>query len=155
MNYDRYYTCDLVNGEGVRVTLFVAGCPHACSGCHNPSTWDRKAGRPFTEEIREQLLAHCATHDGLSLSGGDPLHPANRGEVLELCRRFKARYPGKDIWLWTGYRHEDVADLELLHYVDVLIDGPYRQDLPTVKPWRGSDNQRLLRLREGRPFSEA
>ncbi|KIA79176.1 ribonucleoside-triphosphate reductase [Chromobacterium piscinae] len=147
MNYDRYYTCDLLNGEGVRVTLFVTGCPHACQGCHNPSTWDRKAGRPFTPEVREQLLAHCAKHDGLSLSGGDPLHPANRGEILDLCRRFKARYPDKDIWLWTGYQHEQVAELDILRYVDVLIDGSYRQDLPTSKPWRGSDNQRLIRLK--------
>ncbi|POZ61836.1 anaerobic ribonucleoside-triphosphate reductase activating protein [Chromobacterium alticapitis] len=154
MNYDRYYTCDLVNGEGVRVTLFVCGCPHACPGCHNPSTWDRKAGRPFTAEIREQLLAHCATHDGLSLSGGDPLHPANRAEVLALCRLFKDRYPDKDIWLWTGYLYEEVRALEILRFVDVLIDGRYRQDLPTSKPWRGSANQRLLRLKEARVRAE-
>ncbi|WP_434627271.1 anaerobic ribonucleoside-triphosphate reductase activating protein [Chromobacterium sp. CV08] len=147
MNYERYYVCDLLNGEGVRVTLFVTGCPHACPGCHNPSTWDRKAGRPFTAEVRERLLELCATHDGLSLSGGDPLHPANRKAVEELCRQFRVRYPDKDIWLWTGYRHEEVADLEVLRFVDVLVDGRYRRDLPTSKPWRGSDNQRLIRLR--------
>ncbi|AUH50919.1 anaerobic ribonucleoside-triphosphate reductase activating protein [Chromobacterium sp. ATCC 53434] len=147
MNYERYYVCDLLNGEGVRVTLFVTGCQHACPGCHNPSTWDRKAGRPFTDEVRERLLDLCATHDGLSLSGGDPLHPANREAVGELCRLFRARYPDKDIWLWTGYRHEEVAELDVLRFVDVLVDGRYRRELPTSKPWRGSDNQRLIRLR--------
>ncbi|OWY40234.1 anaerobic ribonucleoside-triphosphate reductase activating protein [Xenophilus sp. AP218F] len=147
MNYDRYYTCDLVNGEGVRVTLFVTGCQHACEGCYNPATWDRKAGRPFTDAAREELLAHCAHHDGLSLSGGDPLHPANRADILELCRLFKARYPGKNIWLWTGYQYEEVAELDIMRFVDVVIDGKYRRDLPTVQPWRGSDNQRLIRLR--------
>ncbi|QND85212.1 Class III ribonucleotide reductase activating protein [Chromobacterium vaccinii] len=146
MNYDRYYTCDLVNGEGVRVTLFVTGCAHACDGCHNRSTWDRKSGRPFTPEARKELLSRCAGHDGLSLSGGDPLLPANRDEILALCRMFKQRYPDKNIWLWTGYDYEEVRELEILQFVDVLIDGRYRQDLPTSKPWRGSDNQRLLRL---------
>ncbi|KUM01877.1 anaerobic ribonucleoside-triphosphate reductase activating protein [Chromobacterium subtsugae] len=154
MNYDRYYTCDLVNGEGVRVTLFVTGCAHACEGCHNRSTWDRKSGRPFTAQVREALLAHCAGHDGLSLSGGDPLLPANRDEILSLCRAFKQRYPGKSIWLWTGYDYEEVRELEILRFVDVLIDGRYRRDLPTSKPWRGSDNQRLFRLApaRGRPL---
>lgn len=146
MNYDRYYTQDVVNGEGLRVTLFVTGCAHACPGCYNRATWNRAAGQPFTEAVREQILDLCATHDGLSLSGGDPLLPANREAVAELCRRFKQRYPDKDIWLWTGYQYEDVQDLALLREVDVLIDGPYRQDLPNTLPWRGSDNQRLIRL---------
>jgi anaerobic ribonucleoside-triphosphate reductase activating protein len=146
MNYDRYYTQDVVNGEGLRVTLFVTGCAHACPGCYNRATWNRAAGQPFTEAVCEQLLDLCATHDGLSLSGGDPLLPANREAVAELCRRFKQRYPGKDIWLWTGYPYEEVQDLALLREVDVLIDGPYRQDLPNTLPWRGSDNQRLIRL---------
>lgn len=146
MNYDRYYTQDVVNGEGLRVTLFVTGCAHACPGCYNRSTWDRTTGQPFTETVRAQVLDLCATHDGLSLSGGDPLLPANREAVAALCQAFKQRYPDKDIWLWTGYRHEEVQDLPLLRDVDVLIDGPYRQDLPNTLPWRGSDNQRLIRL---------
>lgn len=151
MNYDRYYTCDLVNGEGIRVTLFVTGCLHACEGCYNRSTWDRKAGKAFTAEVQEQLLTACASHDGLSLSGGDPLHPHNRPAILALCREFKQRYPDKDIWLWTGYRHEDIADLEILGLVDVLIDGKYEKDQPTSLPWRGSANQRLIRFPALRP----
>ncbi len=154
MNYDRYYTCDLVNGEGIRVTLFVNGCQHACAGCHNVATWDRKAGRPFDAAVQEALLAACADHDGLTLSGGDPLHPANREAVTELCREFKRRYPDKTVWLWTGYRHEEIADLAVLQDVDVLVDGRYEADRPTVKPWRGSDNQRLLRLSGGQVVAE-
>jgi len=149
MNYDRFYTCDMVNGEGLRVTLFVTGCAHACPGCHNTACWDRKAGKPFTDAVRNRVLDLCATHDGLSLSGGDPLLPANREAIADLCRCFKARYPDKDIWMWTGYLYEDVKDLPLLADVDVLIDGPYLKDMPNGLPWRGSDNQRLIRLKAG------
>lgn len=146
MNYDRYYTFDVVNGEGLRVTLFVTGCAHACPGCYNTSCWNRQAGKPFTPEIRDQLIELCHDHDGLSLSGGDPLLPANREAVADLCYRFKQRYPEKDIWMWTGYVYEDIQHLELLRDVDVLIDGPYLQEQPTSLPWRGSGNQRLIRL---------
>lgn len=146
MNYDRYYTCDVVNGEGLRVTLFVTGCEHACPGCYNTSCWNRLAGKPFTDEVRDRVLDLCSDHDGMSLSGGDPLLPANRAAIADLCRRFKQRYPHKDIWLWTGYLYEEVQDLGLLRDVDVLIDGRYLQDRPTTQLWRGSDNQRLLRL---------
>lgn len=146
MNYDRYYTHDLVNGEGIRVTLFVTGCAHACAGCYNESTWDRKAGLPFTAQTQQELLDACENHDGLSLSGGDPLLPANRDAILTLCQAFKQRYPNKNIWLWTGYVYEEIAELDILHYVDVLIDGKYEQDKPTSLPWRGSENQRLIKL---------
>jgi len=148
MNYDRYYTCDMVNGEGLRLTLFVSGCAHACPGCHNRALWNRQAGLPFTEQVQNRVLDLCAEHDGLSLSGGDPLLPANREAVTRLCRQFKARYPHKDIWMWTGYRYEEVRQLAVLHWIDVLIDGQYLQDQPTTKPWRGSDNQRLIRLQD-------
>ncbi|WP_273429856.1 anaerobic ribonucleoside-triphosphate reductase activating protein [Chitinibacter tainanensis] len=145
MNYDRYYTYDMVNGPGLRVTLFVTGCVHACPGCHNESLWDRKAGTPFTAEVQEELLQACADHDGLSLSGGDPLHPANREAILELCKEFKDRHPTKNIWLWTGYLFEEVRELEVLGYVDVVIDGKYEKDNPTTLPWQGSANQRLIK----------
>lgn len=149
MNYDRYYACDVLNGEGLRVTLFVTGCRHACPGCHNRALWNRHTGQPFTTEIRDKLLALCESHDGLSLSGGDPLHPENRAAIADLCRRFKVRYPEKDIWLWTGYLYEEVCDLPLMQDVDVLVDGPFRQEMPNTLPWRGSDNQRLYRLSQG------
>jgi len=149
MNYERFYSFDVLNGEGLRVTLFVTGCAHACPGCHNRACWNRRAGLPFTPEVQAQLLDLCEDHDGLSLSGGDPLLPANRAAIAALCAAFKQRYPHKDLWMWTGYRYEEVAHLPLLCHVDVLIDGRYRQDEPTQLPWRGSGNQRLIRLATG------
>jgi anaerobic ribonucleoside-triphosphate reductase activating protein len=149
MNYDRYYTCDLVNGEGIRLTLFVTGCQHACAGCYNRSTWDRKSGKVFSPAVQQQLLDDCERHDGLSLSGGDPLHPHNRDAILQLCQAFKARFPQKNIWLWTGYLLEEVQGLEIINYLDVLIDGKYDQQQPSVQPWRGSDNQRMFRIHAG------
>lgn len=150
MNYDRYYTHDLINGPGIRVTLFVSGCQHACEGCYNPSTWDRKSGQAFTADIEQQLLQACESHDGLSLSGGDPLHPANRDAILKLCQAFKQRYPEKNIWLWTGYVFEDLQELAIMQYIDVLIDGKFEQNHPTSQPWRGSSNQRLIELKNYR-----
>ncbi|WP_348945960.1 anaerobic ribonucleoside-triphosphate reductase activating protein [Chitinibacter sp. FCG-7] len=151
MNYDRYYTHDLVNGPGIRVTLFVTGCTHACPGCYNQSTWDRKSGLPFTAQVQQELLAACEGHDGLSLSGGDPLHTANREAILELCKAFKTRYPDKNIWVWTGYLYEEVRELPVFDYVDVVIDGKYEKENPSTLPWRGSGNQRLINT--GQPSS--
>ena len=104
-------------------------------------------GLPFTAHIQQELLDACENHDGLSLSGGDPLHPANRDAILKLCQAFKLRYPAKNIWLWTGYVYEEVDELEILKYIDVLIDGKFELDNPTSLPWRGSANQREIRLR--------
>lgn len=150
-NYHQIYECDLSNGEGVRVTLFLSGCIHACKGCYNPETWNPKLGKELTDEIIEGILDKCAYHSGLSLSGGDPLHLRNRSAVLDVCRRFKQRYPDKDIWMWTGYKFEDVKQdptvREIFELIDVVIDGKYEQDNPTVKPWRGSDNQRKIDIK--------
>lgn len=147
-NYHRYYTCDLSNGNGVRVTLFLSGCSHGCKGCYNTATWNPNSGEPLTNEIIERILDECDSHTGLSITGGDPLYVRNRSTVLDVCRRFKRRYPEKDIWLWTGYRVEDIRTdpivSDIFKYVDVVIDGKYERDNPTQKPWRGSDNQRLI-----------
>ena len=97
------------------------------------------------EEVRDRILDLCNDHDGLSLSGGDPLLPANRAAIADLCRCFKQRYPHKDIWLWTGYVYAEIQHLPLLQDVDVLIDGRFIQERPTSEAWRGSDNQRLIK----------
>jgi len=149
MRYAQYYPCDFANGEGVRCTLFVTGCLHGCKGCHNASTWNPKRGAEFDEAMVQQILSDLADRDGLSLSGGDPLFPGNRSAITELCRRVKEAYPDKDIWLWTGYRFEEICDLEVVRYLDVIIDGRFERDNRTMKPWRGSDNQRLFRRVRG------
>ena len=113
MNYCKYIPIDVINGEGTRCTLFVAGCNHHCKGCYNQSTWNPQAGFPFTEEMIEQIIADLndtrIRRRGLSLSGGDPLHPNNVATVKALCKRIREECPPeKDIWLWTGYLKEQL-----------------------------------------------
>lgn len=154
MNIHQYYPVDVVNGPGTRCTLFVAGCEHACKGCYNKSTWRLNSGVPFTIEREEQLIADLndrrIPRQGLSLSGGDPLHPANVPDVLRLVKRVHRECSGKDIWLWTGYElaaltpeQQRVAD-----EINVLIDGKFIEALhdPALL-WRGSSNQIIHRLR--------
>lgn len=107
MNYHQYYPIDVVNGPGTRVTLFVSGCVHQCRGCYNQSTWRLDGGHPFTQQLEDQIIADLndqrIKRRGLSLSGGDPLHPANVADVLRIVKRVRNECPGKDIWLWSGY----------------------------------------------------
>lgn len=153
MNYIKYYPVDMLNGEGTRCTLFVAGCEHQCRGCYNQSSWRSDAGHAFTQAIEDQIIADlCDTRirrRGLSLSGGDPLHPGNLDAVLKLIRRVRAECPDKDIWCWTGYRRDSLSpqQRQLLAYLDVLVDGKFEQALadPTLQ-WRGSRNQKIHRL---------
>ena len=150
MNYHYYYPVDVVNGEGTRCTLFVSGCEHFCKGCHNASTWPADSGRSYTLELEEQIIQDLGDQrikrDGLSLSGGDPLFPDNQDVILRLVRRVKETRPEKNIWLWTGYRLEElsVRQLAIIDYVDVLIDGKFELEQRDLSlPWRGSRNQRI------------
>ncbi|MGB5446953.1 MAG: anaerobic ribonucleoside-triphosphate reductase-activating protein [Psychromonas sp.] len=148
MNYSKYYPVDVLNGQGTRCTLFVSGCVHQCRGCYNQSTWSTDAGEPFSEELAGQIIADLNDQrikkQGLTLSGGDPLHPANLEPVLKLIKRVKAECTGKDIWMWTGY---ELAELnlqqqEVVALIDVLIDGKFVRELADPNlPWRGSSNQ--------------
>ncbi|MBY6185415.1 anaerobic ribonucleoside-triphosphate reductase-activating protein [Marinobacter hydrocarbonoclasticus] len=153
MNYHAYYPVDVVNGPGTRVTLFVSGCEHQCRGCYNQSTWRTDSGHVFDEAMADQLIRDLTDSRipkrGLSLSGGDPLHPANVADVLALVRRVRAEAPDKDIWAWTGYTLESLspAQHELVSLLDVLIDGQFveaEKDANLV--WRGSHNQRIHRF---------
>ena len=154
MNYHRYYPLDVINGPGTRCTLFVAGCEHHCRGCYNQSTWRVDSGHPFTHPLEDQIIADLndtrIRRQGLSLSGGDPLHPANLNAVLQLVTRVAEECPGKDIWLWTGYRFQWLSDEQrkITHQINVLIDGKFIEDQKdlTLK-WRGSKNQRIWYLR--------
>lgn len=154
MNYHRYYPVDVVNGEGTRCTLFVAGCVHQCPGCYNKSTWGINSGQPFTQSLEDQIIKDLQDTEikrqGLSLSGGDPLHPKNVPTILKLVKRVKAECDNKDIWLWTGYKLNELTDEQqsVVPYIDVLIDGKFVQDLADPKLlWRGSSNQIIHRFK--------
>ena len=154
MNIHQYYPVDIVNGPGTRCTLFVAGCEHQCPGCYNKSTWRLNSGRPFTVQQEEQLIADLndtrIPRQGVSLSGGDPLHPANVPDVVRLLKRIRHECAGKDIWLWTGYRLDELTAKQWLavDLINVLIDGRYVEALrdPALL-WRGSSNQNIHYLR--------
>ena len=154
MNYHQYYPVDVVNGPGTRCTLFVAGRVHQCRGCYNKSTWSLTSGKPFTQEVEDQIIADLQDtrikRQGLSLSGGDPLHPQNLSAILKLVKRVKTQCPEKDIWVWTGYLLADLTpeQQEVVSYINVLIDGKFVQELydPALL-WRGSSNQVIHKLK--------
>lgn len=154
MNFHQYYPVDVVNGPGTRCTLFVSGCIHQCKGCYNQSTWRVDSGLPFTQEMEDQIIQDLQDtrirRQGLSLSGGDPLHPANMPAILKLVKRVKTVCPDKDIWLWTGYLFADLTleQHKVVSLINVLIDGKFVQELhdPALL-WRGSRNQVIHQLR--------
>lgn len=154
MNYHQYYPIDVVNGPGTRCTLFVSGCVHECPGCYNKSTWRLNSGLPFTAEIEDRIIADLSDRrikrQGLSLSGGDPLHPQNIPHILHLIQRVRAECPDKDIWVWSGYTLEALNEQqrEVAALINVLVDGKFIQDLKDpALIWRGSSNQVIHYLR--------
>lgn len=154
MNYHQYYPVDVVNGPGTRCTLFVSGCEHCCVGCYNKSTWRLNSGVPFSRQMEDTVINDLndqrIRRQGLSLSGGDPLHPKNIPQILHLVSRVRDECQGKDIWLWTGYQLGQLtpAQQQVVALVNVLIDGKFVQRLkdPALL-WRGSSNQRIHYLR--------
>lgn len=153
MNYHKYYPVDVVNGTGTRCTLFVSGCIHQCRGCYNQSTWKTDSGNLFTKELEDQIIKDLndtkIRRRGLSLSGGDPLHPNNVSVILKLVQRVRNECPDKTIWMWTGYKLNELneSQKEVVKYLDVLIDGKFVQELkdPALE-WRGSSNQVIHRF---------
>lgn len=146
---------DVNNGTGFRVTLWVAGCSHHCRGCHNPETWDYNQGKTL-REVRKELFDKLDKSyiKGLTLSGGDPLAQSKRSliELYFLLKRIKKKFPNKDIWIYSGYTHEEILQDKfkklVLSQCDVLVDGPYRYALrDTSLPFRGSSNQRIIYLK--------
>lgn len=138
----------MINGEGTRCTLFVSGCIHQCKGCYNQSTWSINAGKLFDKQLADQIIKDLneqrIKRQGLTLSGGDPLHPDNVDEVLKLLQRVKKECIDKDIWMWTGYVLAELNSRQkkIIELVDVLIDGKYEQKLSNSSLiWRGSVNQ--------------
>lgn len=153
MNYLKLETDNMVNGEGLRVVLWVSGCEHSCKGCHNPSTWDGESGLEFNMSTLRELssMLECDYISGITLSGGDPLATFNRKHVLDILKFCKSHFPSKTVWMYTGYTFEQVRELEHMLYVDVLIDGRFDESkISPDKPWVGSSNQRVLDLRDMR-----
>ena len=147
MRYHDITKDDMRNGFGLRAVLWVSGCEHHCPGCQNPVTWDPEDGLVFDEKAHDELMDILSRDyiSGLTLSGGDPLYPGNRDEVCALCREVKENMPDKTIWLYTGYDYEDIRELDVMQYVDVVVDGRYDEALRDVLlNWRGSSNQRVI-----------
>lgn len=138
---------DVANGKGVRVSMFVQGCNRHCKGCFNEETWDFKGGRSFTDKDREKIFEYLSYSwvSGLSVLGGEPLEQDTT--LADFLAEVKSKFPGKDIWMWTGYKYEEVKDRPILKYVDVLVDGAFEEDKKDLDLlFRGSSNQRIINL---------
>ena len=146
-------TDDMLNGEGLRVVLFVSGCTHQCKGCHNPETWDIDSGIPFTYVEREYIINELKNDyiDGITLSGGDPLCKNNCKDILALIKDIKCIFPNKTIWLYTGYTLDSIKKnkekLDIVKLCDVLVEGEFIEELADVNyPYAGSTNQNVIYL---------
>ena len=161
MNYATIKNLDIANGPGLRVSLFVSGCTHHCKGCFNPEAWDFNYGKPFDEDAENEIFKLLENDHirCLSLLGGEPFEPANQAVLLPFLRRFKAKFPNKDLWCYSGYNFEkdmltgnlgpwEITE-EMLSYIDVLVDGEFVLELknPNLR-FRGSANQRVIRVQE-------
>lgn len=159
MNYCNIKEYDIADGEGVRLTLFVSGCRNHCKGCFQPETWDFNYGKEFTEEVENIILEKLSNwcYDGLTLLGGDPFEPENQKVLNPFLKKVKTEFPLKNIWCYTGYIYDkDLVDggkkytddtLDMLSNIDVLIDGPFIEELRDITlKFRGSSNQRLIYL---------
>ena len=157
MNYATIKNCDIANGPGVRVSLFVSGCTHKCKGCFNEVAWDFHYGEPFTQETVNKLLQMLAPDyvKGLTLLGGEPFEPANQPEIVSFLRQVKEKYPEKTVWAFSGYLFDkDIlagklgpwsVTGEYLSYLDVIVDGPFVQEKKDLSlRFRGSSNQRII-----------
>ena len=148
MRYHKIRKMDISNGPGVRVSIFMQGCAFHCENCFNPETWDFNGGKEFNEKTIDEVLKLCSKDfiTGLSILGGEPMHPNNIDGTTMLAKAFKEKYPNKTLWVWSGFLFDkDLKDKEVLNYIDVLVDGQFVNSLsnPTLK-WKGSSNQRVI-----------
>ena len=147
MNFHGLEKDSMLNGDGLRVVLWVSGCSNQCKGCQNPQTWDICSGEKFDMKAEDLLMSYVSQPwiSGVTFSGGDPLYEPNRDTVTKVAWRVKRQYPKKTIWVYTGYKWEDVKDLPIMEFVDVLVDGKFIKELADVNyPYAGSTNQRLI-----------
>ena len=152
MRYNTIRKMDISNGPGVRVSIFMQGCHFHCKGCFNEETWDFNGGEEFSDEVINRVLELSSADYivGLSILGGEPMHPKNIDGTTKLAKAFKEKYPEKNIWVWSGFLFDkDLSDKEVLKYIDVLVDGQFKIDLfdPKLK-WKGSSNQRVIDVKK-------
>jgi len=159
MNYAKILKADIANGTGFRVTLFVTGCLRNCKGCFNKIAQDPAYGNPFDEDAKKKIFNELDKDwcKGLSLLGGEPMSMLsdNRKQVIALAKEVKEKYPDKDIWMWSGYSYEELKEnpdcREILNYIDVLVDGPFVEELKDISlKWKGSANQNVIYLKDKR-----
>ena len=151
MRYHNITKDDMLNGDGLRVVLWVAGCSHCCKECHNPITWDPNGGLEFDEAAKQEIFAELEKDyiSGITFSGGDPLHINNMHEVTDLAAEIKEKYPDKTIWLYTGSTWEEIENMKIVQYVDVLVVGEFEIDKKDTRlHWKGSANQRVINVPE-------
>ena len=151
MRYAKIRKMDVSNGPGIRVSLFVQGCTFNCKNCFNPETHDFNGGEEFTAETLQELLKLCEKDFivGFSILGGEPMHPKNIKEVTLIAKKFKEKFPHKDLWIWTGFLYENLREQEIMNYLDVLVDGQYVDELHDFTlQWRGSANQRVIDIKQ-------
>ena len=157
MNIIKIEKNNQINGDGLRCVIWCAGCSHHCPHCHNPEAWDPNVGKPAVDWLYKVLKEQLDKEEisGVTFSVGEVTYPANREAGTEIMKWIKRNYPNKTIWVYTGFLYEDISDLEMMNYIDVLIDGPYVEDLNPGRGkllWRGSSNQRIIdvkKIREG------
>ena len=152
MRYNKIRKMDIANGPGVRVSIFMQGCEFHCKNCFNQETWGFDGGEEFTDETIKKVLNACDKEyiEGLSILGGEPMHPKNIEGTTKLAKAFKEKFPNKTLWAWSGFTFEKyLKDKLVLNYVDVLVDGQYVDELhnPTLK-WKGSSNQRVIDVKK-------
>ncbi len=147
MRYHDITKDDMLNGDGLRVVLWVSGCSHCCKDCQNPITWDPNGGLTFDEKAKQEVFQELSRDyiSGITLSGGDPLYFGNRADIGKLIREIKETFPQKTVWMYTGFVWETISHLDIMKYVDVLVDGEYMAAQKDTKLfWRGSANQRVI-----------
>lgn len=156
MRYHNITHDDMLNGDGLRVVLWVAGCSHRCKDCQNPTTWDPNGGIEFGQKEIEEIFDYMSKDyiSGITYSGGDPLYIDNREDITNLAKVLRDRFPNKTQWLYTGYWYDDVKDLEIMKYIDVIVDGPFINTLKdNTLHWKGSSNQRVIDVQKSRELS--
>lgn len=153
MRYHNITKDDMLNGDGLRVVLWVAGCSHHCKGCQNPITWDPQGGIPFEDKEKQEIFEQLEKSyiEGITFSGGDPLYEGNVDTVTALAKEIKEKYPNKNIWLYTGYVWEEIKEMEIISYLDVIVDGKFDLERRDVSlRWKGSPNQRVIDVQKSR-----